>query len=64
MIIRLKVALIRARERISHRNEKLRKKNAIHPDGRLKFQWEVLTTCLLIYTLFEIPYHVAFMAVS
>jgi len=64
VIIRLKVALIRARERISHRNEKLRKKNAIHPDGRLKFQWEVLTTCLLIYTLFEIPYHVAFMAVS
>ena len=64
VIIRLKLKLIEARKRILHRKEYGRKKHAFHPDGRFKFGWEMFTTVLLLYTLFEIPYHVAFLTVS
>ena len=43
------------------RNELVRPKHAIKPEGRPKTAWDLLTTLLLVYTLFEIPLEIAFM---
>jgi len=43
------------------RNEGTRQKHAIVPDGRPKTIWDLVTTLLLVLTLFEIPLEIAFL---
>ena len=61
VIARLKVKLERARHAIMARHELVRPKHAIKPEGRAKTVWDLITTLLLVYTLFEIPLEIAFM---
>ena len=56
----LKVKLDRARAAIQARNEFIRPKNAIRPEAKPKMAWDAMTTILLVYTLFEIPFELGF----
>jgi hypothetical protein len=60
VIARLKIKLERARHAIMARHELVRPKHAIKPEGGFKILWDLITTLLLVYTLFEIPLEIAF----
>ena len=64
VIAKLRAKLERARTKLREHEELARTKTALHPEGRVKLTWDLLTTGLLIYTLFEVPYHMAFIAMS
>ena len=64
IIIKLKVRVARARNVCNQRREKTRVKRAFNPESRGKMYWDAMTTLLLIYTLFEIPFHMAFWETS
>jgi len=64
VIARLRVKADRARAKLREREERVRTKTALHPEGRTKVTWDLLTTGLLIYTLFEVPFHMAFITMS
>jgi hypothetical protein len=64
VVAKLKVKLLRAREAIKDRNERARSKRAIDPGSKAKVCWDAGTTLLLIYTLFEIPFRLAFVEAS
>jgi len=64
VIAKLRVKADRARAKLREREERVRTKTALHPEGRTKVTWDLLTTGLLIYTLFEVPFHMAFITMS
>ena len=64
IMIKLKVKMALARNVCNQRREKTRVKRACNPESRGKMYWDAMTTLLLIYTLFEIPFHMAFWETS
>uniref|UniRef100_A0A7S0EIX8 Cyclic nucleotide-binding domain-containing protein n=1 Tax=Hanusia phi TaxID=3032 RepID=A0A7S0EIX8_9CRYP len=57
----LYIFLERARQRIKAKRKSSRRKYIFLPDGKFRVFWDVVTMTLLLYTLFEIPFHLAFL---